>query len=726
MIAMSSPGSAGRAWERVPGKVTAHHRDRLAVVYVRQSTLRQMVENTESARMQYALVERAAGLGWSPSRVLVIDEDMGHSAGGGQDRPGFTRLVSEVGLGHVGVVLGIEMSRLARSGRDWHQLLELCALSGTLLADPDGVYDPGEHNDRLLLGLKGTISEAELYLIRQRMWGGRLAKARRGELAVEPPVGYLRRPSGEIVADPDAQVRSVVALVFAKFEELGTLHAVLAWLVVNGIQIGGRQRCGPDRGELVWHRPNRTILRNMIRSPVYAGIYAYGRKRSQFRDGRRRETVINDPGDWLVMLPDRLPAYISADQWRRNLAQLESNRQTAASPGSPRAGAALLSGLLECARCARRMAVGYHSEAGHSRYIYRCDWQSAHYGGRRCQQLAGACLDEYVSGLVLAAVAPASLHLSLAAAEQLERDRGALQALWAQRLERADYEVDRARRCYRLAEPENRLVVRQLEIEWEQALAAREQLRQEHQRFIAATPRVLTAAERAAIRALADDIPGLWHAPSTTTADRKNLIRLIIEKITVGVLGDSEQVEVTVTWAGGHTTHDQIIRPVASLEQLSYYPRLVARVRQLAQQGMTAKRIAEQINAEGFRPPKRHDQFGTQGMQELLRRLGLLRYPGRTGHPSNERLGAHEWRLPELAAQLNMPQVTLHTWLQRGWVQGRRDDTPQRAWILHVTPEQLELLRQRRQRANGYYTRHRFLDHQATPSSNDDTESGSP
>jgi DNA invertase Pin-like site-specific DNA recombinase len=713
----------GRPWDGMSVKVAGHHRDRLAVVYVRQSTLRQVSENTESARMQYALAQRAAVLGWAPSRVVIIDEDMGHSAGGGQDRPGFTRLVSEVGLGHVGVVLGIEMSRLARSGRDWYQLLELCVLSRTLLADPDGVYDPAEHNDRLLLGLKGTISEAELYLIKQRMWGGRLAKARRGELGVEPPVGYLRRPSGEVALDPDAQVQAVVRLVFAKFEELGTLHAVLAWLVAGGIDIGGRQRCGPDRGELVWRRPNRTILRNMIRSPVYAGVYAYGRKRTEFHGGGRREKVLNDPADWLVCLPDRLPAYISVDQWRRNLARLEANRSTATSPGSARAGAALLSGLLHCARCARRMSVGYRSEReGHDRHVYQCDWESAHYGRARCQQLAGACLDEHVTGLVLTAIAPASLQLSLAAAEQVEHDRAAVETIWAQRLERADYEVDRARRRYRLAEPENRLVTRQLETEWEQALAAKEQLRQQHARFAATTPRVLTAGERAAIRALADDLPGLWHAPSTGVADRKRLIRLIIEKVTVAVIGDTEQVDVSVTWAGGHTTTDRIARPVARLEQLSYYPQLIARVRQLAEAGMTAPKITEQINAEGFRPPKRRDRFGIQSIQNLLRRQGLLRYPGRTGHPPDERLGEHEWRLPDLAAALDMPQITLHTWLQRGWVHGRRDDTPQRAWILHADPDELTRLRERRQRPNGYYTRHRFLDNQTTPLTNDEEQ----
>jgi DNA invertase Pin-like site-specific DNA recombinase len=701
------------AWAGTSGKIAAHHRDRLAVVYVRQSTLRQVAQNTESAKLQYALAERAGELGWPPSRVLVIDEDMGHSAGGAQQRPGFTRLVSEVGLGRVGVVLGIEMSRLARSGRDWHQLLELCALSRTLLADPDAVYDPTDHNDRLLLGLKGTISEAELWLIRQRMWSGRMAKAGRGELAVDPPVGYLRRPGGEVVLDPDEQVQTVVRLVFDRFAQLGTLHAVLSWMVAHGIELGGRQLRGVDRGEVVWRRPNRTILRNMVRNPIYAGIYAYGRKRSEFHGARRRERVVNDPEDWLVYLPDRLPAYISVEQWRRNLATLAANRTTAASAGSARAGTALLSGLLHCARCQRRMTVGYPS--GRARQIYRCQWEQAHYGGSPCQQLVGGCLDAYVTDLVLTAITPAGLQASVAAADQVARDRDAVDAVWRQRLERADYTIDRARRCYRLAEPENRLVVRQLEADWEQALGERERLGQEYARYLAAKPRTLTPAERAMIGDLAADLPGLWHAPTTTDADRKRLIRLVIEKVTVGVVGETELVDVVVTWVGGHTTTGRIVRPVARLDQLSYYPKLIVRIRQLAETGMTAKPIAAQINAEGFRPAKRSDSFSPNAIHALLRRHGLLRYPGRTGHPPDERLADHEWRLPDLAAALGMPQVTLHTWVTRGWVRGYRDDSPQHGWILHADPDELAELRQRRQRPNGYYSRHRFLHNQTPP-----------
>ena len=328
---------------------------------MRQSTAQQVHDHQESTRLQYGLAERAVALGWAPSRVLVIDDDLGHSASGADARPGFQRLVSEVGLDHVGIVLGIEMSRLARSGREWHQLLELCALSGTLLGDPDGIYDPAEHNDRLLLGLKGTISEAELYLIKQRMWSGRLAKARRGELAVPLPSGFVRRPSGEVALDPDEQVQAVVRLVFDLFDRLGTVNGVLCFLADNHIQLGVRVREGPERGELQWRRPSRVGVQNMLRNPAYAGIYAYGRSTT---DPRRRQPgrpftgrVRTAREDWIVFLPGLLPGYISIEQYEKNRQRMEANRSRSQSMGAVRDGPALLAGLVACGRCGTKMTV---------------------------------------------------------------------------------------------------------------------------------------------------------------------------------------------------------------------------------------------------------------------------------------------------------------------------------------------------------------------------------
>jgi DNA invertase Pin-like site-specific DNA recombinase len=471
-------------------------------------------------------------LGWARSQVIVIDDDLGASAAAPDSREGFARLVAEVTMGRAGIVLGTEMSRLARTGKDWHHLLELCSLSGTLLADPDAVYDPGYYNDRLLLGLKGTVSEAEIFLIRQRMLSAKRAKAGRGELIVQLPIGYVRRPSGEPAFDPDEQAQHVVRLIFGTFRRLGTLNAVLRYLVQHEIQLPARVRSGPAKGDLEWRRPTRETLQNMLRNPAYAGYYAYGRRQT---DPRRKlpgrpdtGRVVRAEDEWLVLLPGRLPAYLTEEEYRANLARLSANRQTAESPGAPRDGEALLSGLLRCGLCGgHRMSVRYHTRRradGRAAHGYACAFYPVNYGtGDPCQHIAGPALDAYVAARVLDAVAPAALEVSMAAAAQAEDERSALDKLWRQRVERARYAADRARRQYQLADPENRLVTRQLEAGWEAALAEAGRLEAEYQRFTEQTPAALTTAERNAIRALAAGLPAVWSAPATTRADRKEL-----------------------------------------------------------------------------------------------------------------------------------------------------------------------------------------------------------
>jgi DNA invertase Pin-like site-specific DNA recombinase len=701
-------------WERAEGKIQSWHRDRLAVVYVRQSAAAQVQDHAESTRLQYGLSERAVTLGWPPSRVLVIDEDLGHSASGADARPGFARLVAEVGLDHVGIVLGTEMSRLARSGREWHQLLELCALSGALLGDPDGVYDPAGHNDRLLLGLKGTISEAELHLIRQRMWSGRIARARRGELAVPLPAGLVRRPSGEVTLDPDEQVRAVVRLVFGLFEQLGTVGAVLGFLADNRIQLGVRLREGPGRGELAWRRPSRAGVTNMLRNPAYAGIYVYGRStldRRRRQPGRPFTGRVRQPREqWTVFLPGVLPAYISIEQYERNMQRMDANRSRAQSLGAVRDGPALLAGLGACGRCGSKMTVRYQrGPGGRLHPVYVCGRAKSDYGASQCQQLASGCVDAYVAGLLLAAMAPAALEVSLAAAGQAEAQRGQVDLIWRQRLERADYQAERARRQYQLVEPENRLVARQLEKDWEAALAERQRLGEEYDRFAAARPRTLTAAERDQIRALAADLPAVWNAPATTDADRKQLIRHLVERVRITVLGTSEEVDVEVTWAGGHCTAGRVTRPVAALSQLSYFPQLRQRAAELAAAGATAAEIAQSLNAEGLRPPKRAAAFTRSSAGDLLGALGLQH--ARTP-PSRPELGEHEWWLRDLAVHLGMSKVTLDAWIRRGWADGYLHPEA-RLIVVRADPAEVERLRALHQVPRGQHNRRPWLKNQA-------------
>lgn len=702
----------------IPEKIGPAHLDRMAVVYLRQSTAQQVLHHEESTRLQYGLTGRARELGWPEERILVIDDDLGCSAADSDQRSGFKRLVSEVSLDHVGIILGAQISRLARSSKDWHQLLEICALFSTLSADADGIYDASHYNDRLLLGLKGTMSEAELHVIKQRMHQGKLSKARRGELGFAVPTGYVRSPSGEVIFDPDEEVQQVVGLIFKKFGELGTLNAMLRYLVANGIRLGIRVREGEAKGELEWRRPNRMTLQNTLKNPIYAGAYAYGKRRI---DPRRKKPgrphtgkTVAPPEEWHVLLKDRLPAYISWERYENNLRRLEDNRAVADARGATRDGDSLLQGLVVCGCCGARMTVHYHGSD--RRYSYVCARQATDYGGSPCQYISGAPLDRFVSGDVLEALKPAALELSLEAAKNVERERAELDGLWRKRLERASYEAQRAGRHYRFLEPENRLVARQLAREWEQKLAAQQKVEEDYRRFAAEKPRLLSEDERESIRRLAKDIPALWSAQSTSNAERKEIMRQVIERVVVEAEGKSERVGVRIEWAGGRHTTGILIRPVIGFERLSYYPQLCERVRQLASQKLNSKEIARRLDEEGYRSPKLVEGFGEQGVKEIVRRLGLSLAKGpRKGAnrppQSEELLGEHEWWLANLARQIRVPQPTLYAWVRRGWARARQlQDHPKRRWAVWADEVELERLRRVGELPTGYHTRGKWIE----------------
>jgi DNA invertase Pin-like site-specific DNA recombinase len=681
-------------------KIESHHLERLAVVYVRQSTGQQILEHRESTALQYGLRERAISWGWPGERVLVIDEDQGQTGTSAAGRVGFQRLLAEVGLNHVGLILGIEMSRLARCCKDWYQLLELCAVFQTLLADQDGLYDPRQYNDRLLLGLKGTLSEAEVHLLRQRMNQGRLNKAKRGALFSHPAIGYVRLPSGEVAKDPDEQVQAVVGMIFDQFEQLGSINALLRYLVRHAIRLPIRVISGPHCGQLQWHRPNRQTLRNLLHHPIYAGAYTWGRREV---DGRRKipgrpgtgRTVV-EPEQCLVFLKDRCPAYITWDQYEKNRRTMADNQLRTQRRGPAREGAALLAGVLFCGHCGGRMMVQYsrHSsgqnlEASHLRYM--CARHVMDYAGTRCQSLAGRVLDAFVSERVLRVLEPASLEMSLTAAGQIEQERKRLDRHWQQRLERAQYAVDRAGRQYHAVEPENRLVARELERQWEQQLSALQQLQEEYTRFRVQEPSVLTEADRQMIRALSSSIRTLWHASDTSPGERKTILRHLLERVTVTAPADTQRMEVTLQWAGGFVSEHQLLRPVARYEQLDNYEALVTRIVELHNQNQTCGDIAEQLNQEDYRPPKRRATFNAAMVQQLLSRQ--LR-----AGPRARALGASppaddEWWISHLSRHLQIPKPTLHVWVYRGWVHARKLPRRQGSWIVWADAEELDRLR---------------------------------
>ncbi|OWY72020.1 recombinase family protein [cyanobacterium TDX16] len=669
-------------------KITTRHHERLAIVYVRQSTIHQVQRHRESTQLQYGLVDLASRLGWPRERVLVIDDDLGMSGASAEGRAGFQRLLGEVALDHVGMILGVEMSRLARSCKDWYHLLELCALFGTLICDLDGLYDPSAYNDRLLLGLKGTMSEAELHIIGQRMLQGSQQKARRGELVTRLPIGYLRDLHGHVGMDPDEQVRAAVHAVFELFGRVGTVSGVLKYMRANGIPIGVRIEGGPDRGQLSWRRANQTTLRNILSHPIYAGAYVYGRRGRRKRpDGRGRRVWL--PSDkWQVLLHDRMPAYIPWDRYQANLEQMRQNRSIYAARTSIRRGRALLPGLVVCGRCGYRMFTRYAGKASQPRYC--CHGATVVYGERNCQSLSAAALDVEVVRLALMAMEPAALELSLHVAADLQAQHDQTESARQKCIERAQYETNRARRQYDAVEPENRLVARTLEKQWEQKLQTHRQLLEEHERFMQQQPRLLTAQEQARIRTLASDLPTLWHSKTTSDEERKAILRQIIDKVVVNVEENTEWIEAHVAWSGGQQTYSRLRRPVARLQQLSNWSTIRQRVCELKDQRMATPKIAEQLNHEGFRTTH-GEPFSAGSVQMWLSRY--QRHAG-TGlrQLENERLEQDEWIVSDLARHLDVNRQTIYVWIRKGRIVARQIGSKNGLWVVKADAVRLREL----------------------------------
>lgn len=653
---------------RSTSKIRDLHLSRLAVVYVRQSSPQQVLENRESRERQYALAQFAQRLGWPEERVVIIDEDQGLSGKAADNRSGFQRLMTEVSLNHVGMVLGLELSRLSRSSKDWHQLIDVCGIFNTLLCDQDAIYDSLDSNDRLLLGMRGAMSEYELVTLRNRLLRGSRNKAERGELFLHVPVGYLKATTGEVVQEPDEQARGMVQLVFDKFAELGSAYAVFRYLVVNNLQLGFRRHRGGRIGELEWRCASAGRILAMLRHPIYAGAYAYGLHRA----GRKNPaTGLREGGRWFVapedlavLIQGQLPAYISWDQYLANQQRLQQNRSLPNTPGVAKRGAALLPGLVVCGKCGHHLSTRYKAD---KRPSYYCGdyWRLAL--EEPCGHIAAATLDDLVAREVLRALEPAALELSLRAIENVEQERQRLHDQWRLKLERVRHEAERAERQYHAAEPENRLVGRTLEARWEEALKQQRQVEEDYHRFLTKLPATLSASDRARIRELSDSVATLWHAAGTTAQDRKQIIRCLVERVIVVTDKSSELSQVTIVWQGGQTTHHQIARPVGRYEQLLDYRRLTERVRELHGQGLHREAIADTLNAEGFVPPRRRGVFTESGVGALLRDLGLVGELFR-----DDLLGQDEWWIPDLARVLGAIPRKIHYWAKQGWMHARR------------------------------------------------------
>ena len=697
-VSVATPRCDPRAAVLRSDKVTEEHLQRQALVYVRQSTQRQVFENRESTARQYALADRAVALGWPSAAVEVIDEDQGQSGSSAEGRDGFQRLLALVSSDRVGLILGLEMSRLARSCKDWHALLELCAIYRTLLADADGLYDPSDYNDRLLLGLKGTMSEAELHILKSRLQQGMWNKAQRGEVLNHPPIGYVRSASardgaGDYVIDPDEQVQSVVRLIFKQFTRCRSVSSLLKWLVLNDVKLPVRPHFGANRGELEWRRPNRVTLLNMLHHPIYAGAYRWGhravdpRKKVPGRPTTGR--AFNAHNECRVLIRDRFPAYITWEEFEKNQQKLGENSWLGKMRSAPRHGPSVLAGLLVCGRCGHRMFVVYNNVTTRKTLRYSCRRDAIDYGQDVCQSLSGAVLESFVVERILQAVSPASLELSLAATEDIERERKQLDDHWKQRLARSRYEVEQARRQYAAVDPEHRLVARELERRWDKAIRADEQLQADYDRFARDCPTQLSLDERKQILALAGDLPALWHTDSTTPEDRQTIARLLLEQVTVTVEGNTDRVDVELRWTGGFVSCHTVYRPVQTYKQLSNYDELVQRINTLRAMRKTLSQIATTLNNEGFHPPKRARRFTEGNLSRFLRERGTRA----GGLPRSVTLGQHlaadEWWLADLAAELAMPIATMHRWQRVGWVTSRKVTAAGGRWAIYADAEEL-------------------------------------
>jgi DNA invertase Pin-like site-specific DNA recombinase len=676
--------------------ITTAHCAKMAYVYVRQSSVSQVTRHAESTDLQYGLVDRAVRLGWPRDRVLVIDDDLGKSGADSDERYGFQRLIAEIGLGHAGLVVSLDASRLARNNSDWHRLLELCGLFQTLIADSERIYDPRAYHDRLLLGLSGIMSEAELHHLKLRLHAGERNKALRGELRQPLPVGLVRVPSGEVTINPDEEVQARLRLVFATFAEVGTANAVVRYLRRHNLPLPSRPLRGPAPHQVGWDRATSSLVTAILHNPAYAGAYVYGkstRDPARAKPGRPGTGIVSLPIDrWAVLLHDRYPAYISWDQFMANQARLEANQNSykRGHPGAARRGQALLQGVAICARCGARMQLHYSGPSGEFP-VYICFQAGPRGSEQRCQEVRALGLDDDVERIVLEALVPDKLAIALATIAEVEREDAVLHRQWQLRLERARYEAQRARRQYDAVEPENRLVARSLEAQWEDKLRAVEQLEREYESWRHRQQLVLSDDDRDQILALAEDLPRVWSASTTTAADRKQILRLLIDSVLLDNHRIVGRTWFQINWRTGATTEHSRVRRVRGYFDYAALDELTRRIRELHAMQLMDAAIASALNDEGFRTS--HGQRFSGPMIHLLRKWwGLPTWNPTTPNPRQWTDGTYS--VAAAAELLDVYPGTIWLWLRRGVLSGHQlgKGTP---WHIDLSEPELTRLRAR-------------------------------
>jgi DNA invertase Pin-like site-specific DNA recombinase len=580
-------------------KVNAGHLKRNAYLYVRQSTIRQVFENTESTKRQYALRQQAIALGWPVEQIVVIDSDLGQSGASAVDREGFQKLVTEVGMGKAGIVMGLEVSRLARNSTDWHRLLEICALTDTLILDEEGIYDPAHFNDRLLLGLKGTMSEAELHVIKARLQGGILNKARRGELQCPLPVGFLYNAANQPVLDPDKQVQESLRCFFETFPRTGSATGTVKTFRQRGLLFPKRLKKGPHKGDLHWEQLEHHRALQVLHNPRYAGAFVYGRRRTRkTADGGESCRIV--PRDQWILLPGVHPGYISWEEYEENQRRLRENAQARGhdrGKSPPREGPALLQGLVLCGVCGRRMTVRYHSRAGRRIPDYMCQKEGIEHSEPFCQQINGEQIDRAISDLLVQTMTPMALDVALSVQQEIQARMDEVDRLRRKQVERARYESDLAQRRYMHVDPANRLVADSLEAEWNNKLRALHEAQEEYDRQRQADHATIDQAQWARIAALASDFPRLWQDPKTPDRERKRMVRLILEDVT---LTKRNEITMHVRFKGGATRSFTLPLPLRASELRKTSVAVIREIDRLLDEH-TEREIALILNQKGMR-----------------------------------------------------------------------------------------------------------------------------
>lgn len=581
-------------------KITAAHLKRSAFLYIRQSTPRQVVEHTESTARQYALRKRAIHLGWQEDQVIVIDSDLGQSGASAADRHGFQKLVTEVSMGRAGIVLGLEVSRLARNSTDWHKLLEICAFTSTLILDEDGIYDPTVFNDRLLLGLKGTMSEAELHLIRARMRGGLLNKARRGELTVGLPCGFVYDDQRRVALDPDQQVQRAIRCVFETFRLTDAAFAVAKTFHQQGLKFPHLVRERGRPSEIVWGDATHRSVVNILRNPRYAGAYFYGRTRYRSKPGGGHCIQPMARQDWHTLIFDAHPAYITWQEHEENLQRLQENARAIGvhKRSAVREGPSLLQGLLICGICGTRMTVSYHHRQGLLTPNYNCQGpHSERLQKSHCQSISGASLDKAIGELLVEAMTPLALEVALNVQREIQARWEEADRLRRLEVDRARYEAELSRRRFLRVDPDNRLVAASLEADWNVKLQALAEAESHYQRQREADQAELSERQRQQILALATDFPQLWNDSITANRERKRMVRLLIEDVTVR---KEQQIQLQIRFRGGMSKTLVLPVPLKSFEARRQNPEMIAQMDRLLDD-YNYLDVARILNENGFK-----------------------------------------------------------------------------------------------------------------------------